>query len=598
MSSSAISPKIAALRELMLQNKIDAWIIPSTDPHKSEYMTAHWETREWISGFDGSAGTVVITKDHAGLWTDVRYFLQAEQQLAGTEMELHRMKMQTAAEHLEWISLTLPSGSVLGIDGNLFGPSELAQMEKIMTPAGINISYKLDLIPLVWKDRPELPLDPIFEHDAKYSGKTRAEKLDIVRKLMLARQADYHLINTLDNIAWLYNLRGRDVECNPVFIAYTVISKNDATLFIDERKVPADVRSNLAKDGIAIKPYTDIDSFLAALPANSSVWIDPAVTSLKHADLLNGHTMILADTATKKLKAIKNPVEIAHLRKCMEKDGIALIKAFRWLEQSLAEGQTPTESEFAGQLMHCRSLQAGYFGESFYPIVGYNSNGAIIHYRPADEGSAQIKPEGVLLVDSGGQYTDGTTDITRTIQLGNASAEVKTAYTLVLKGHISLAKAVFIAGTNGMQLDILARQHLWQHNMNYGHGTGHGVGFFLNVHEPPQGFVAVLGERGTTAHEVGMLTSNEPGYYANGSFGIRIENLVVGAEAGDSEYGQFLKFETVTLFPIDTTLIDMNLMDQGDIAWLNAYHQEVFERLAPQISQEEYSWLKEKCQSI
>jgi len=591
-----INDKIAALRSAMTAHQLDAYILPSGDPHQGEYVADHWKARQWISGFSGSAGIAVITQDHAGLWTDSRYFLQAEEELKGSGMALQKQGVAHAPEHISWLRENLPAGSKVGIDGKLFSVGQVRRLAKAFYEKNIELETGVDLVAELWKDRPPLPQNAVFEHEVSYAGLSRAQKLEAVRGKM--GQADYYLISTLDDIAWLFNLRGSDVECNPVFYSYAVIGRAEAYLFIEESKLPEDLKTTLLPDGIFAKPYHQLESFLKELPANKSIFIDLVSTSNQVYSAIRKEQIIEGRNIVLQMKAIKNPVEIEHIKDAMLKDGVALTRLFRWLEDSLKNRAVP-ETEVAEKLAEFRRAQGDYHGESFDAIVGYNSNGAIVHYHAMQESCAHIQDKGILLLDSGGQYIDGTTDITRTIALGEPTEEQKRHFTLVLKGHIALATIKFPEGTSGAQLDTLARMFLWRDNLNYGHGTGHGVGFFLNVHEPPQGFAASSStSRGTTAIEPGMFTSNEPGFYKTGEYGIRIENLVLCVEDAENDFGKFLKFETLTLFPIDLKLIDKSLVSEGEKSWLNAYHAEVFEKIAPLLDGEEVGWLKEKCKAL
>ncbi len=588
-----INERISSLQEAMKAHKIDAYIIPSSDPHQSEYVAHHWKSREWISGFTGSAGTVVVTADHAGLWTDSRYFIQAEEQLKGSGVKLHKLNIPHRPEHREWLRQNLPEGSNIGLDGKLFSVGKVRALAQFFYDKKFVLNTEVDLIADIWKSRPSKPKEGIFEHPVKYAGANRKSKLKAVRAKMDG--ATHYLISTLDDIAWLFNLRGADVECNPVFYAFALIGDKKAWLFIEMKKVPASLVKKLNSDGIIIKPYKSLESVLAKLPERSNILIDTGSTSNQVFNAIatdrikNGTNLIVP------LKAIKNKTEIGHFREVMVKDGAALVKLFRWLESAL-EKRTVPETEVAEQLIEYRRAQGNYFGESFHAIVGYEGNGAIIHYRAEPETCANIEKKGILLLDCGGQYLDGTTDITRTIALSRPTAEQKRDFTLVLKGHVALAMAKFPVGTTGVQLDTLARMHLWQHQLNYGHGTGHGVGFFNNVHEAPQGFSPVPHTpRANITIDPGMLTSNEPGIYKAKKYGIRIENLVLCTEDGEGDFGKFLRFETITLFPIDLTLVAKNMLSKAEKAWLDAYQQEVFEKLSSRLDKVEKAWLKGKC---
>ncbi len=588
-----INERIAALRAAMENHKIDAYIIPSSDPHQSEYVADHWKSRTWISGFTGSAGTVVVTAKHACLWTDSRYFIQAEEQLKGTCVSLHKLNIPHTPEHREWMKQNLPEGSKIGFDGRLFSVGKVRAMAKIFYDKKFVLDSETDLISGIWKGRPTLPKEAVFEHAVKYAGANRIKKLKAVRTEM--NGATHYLISTLDDIAWLFNLRGADVECNPVFYAYAIVGEKKAWLFINKSKVPAKLVQELNKDGVILKPYTSLESTLKKLPKSSAILIDKSSTSNQIYNAIEKERIKDGSNIIAPLKAIKNKKEIEHFRQVMIKDGVALVKLFRWLESTLKKRPVP-EIEVAEQLIEFRRARGDYFGESFHAIVGYEGNGAIVHYRPEAGKCANIENKGILLLDCGGQYLNGTTDITRTVALSRPTREQKIDFTLVLKGHIQLALAKFPEGTTGVQLDTFARMHLWQHQYNYGHGTGHGVGFFNNVHEAPQGFSPVPHTpRANVTFEPGMMTSNEPGLYKAGKYGIRTENLVLCVEDGEKEFGKFLKFETITLFPIDLSLVAKNLLTKEEKTWLNAYQEEVYEKLSSQLDKAEKKWLKEKC---
>ena len=592
-----INHRLAALRQQLNTQGLDAYIVPSSDPHQSEYVAQHWQNRQWIAGFTGSMGYAVITQTSAAVWTDSRYFLQCEQELKGTDFELQKQIVQGAPEHIQWLTENLGKGSRIGCDGTMFSVDQIQHMQKAFGKAQIDLVTNADLITPIWKDRPSLLHNPIFEHDAKFTGRSRKQKLGDIRRKMKEKGADWHLVSTLDDIGWTLNLRGSDVDCNPVFIAYLVIAKDKCYLFIEPSQVPDDLKAQLNQDNIFIKSYNTIADFLSQLTDKQSIAIDTSNLNFDLFNTIKKANLVETETFSVLMKAMKNKTEMKYIREVMVKDGVALVKAFRWLEETLAQ-RPVSEYEMASMIAQFRSDQPNYYGESFSAIIGYQSNGAINHYHPMPDNSAMIQREGILLLDSGGQYLDGTTDITRTIALSTPTAEQKRNYTLVLKGHIAIAMLKFPAGTKGVQMDILARMPLWQYGLNFGHGTGHGVGFFMNVHEPPQGIVPGLNPRGTTPHAIGMLTSNEPGFYKEGEYGIRIENLVLCVEAEKTDFAQFYKFETVTLFPIDMTLIDATLMTRSEKAWLNAYHKRVNQKLSPYLNEEEKAWLKEKCQKI
>lgn len=577
----------------MIKAGIDAIVIPTGDPHQNEYLPDYYKTRSWISGFTGSTGTAVITMDHAGIWTDARYFLQAEMQLSDSDFVLQKLKVQGAAEHADWLVNHLDKGSTVACDGNVMSLGAVNQLKDKFDPAGIKLRTDFDPFSKIWTDRPPLSKEKIFSHALEFAGMSRMLKISMIRDEMKNVGADYFLVTALDDIGWLLNLRGRDIECNPVFNSYVLISPEKVYLFIDTEKVSEELKVELELDNIRLKDYGSISHYLAEIDASNSILISPASISYSLFSQINTTHVVQKDSPVMLAKSIKNKVEQEHIRKSMVKDGVALTHFFMWLEKEFAAERTHSEYDLAMKLIEFRSKQDGYYGESFDAIIGYNGNGAIIHYKPEESTAATVRPNGVLLVDSGGQYLDGTTDITRTIALSEPSAKVKDHYTRVLKGHIAIANVMFPRGTRGIQLDILARQFLWEKKITYNHGTGHGVGFFMNVHEPPQGITNGLGERGITPIAPGSLTSNEPGFYEEGSHGIRIENLILCQPVEGST--DFLEFETVTLFPIDTSMIDMNIMTNGEISWLNNYHSRVFRELKPFLDGEAKQWLEMKC---
>jgi Xaa-Pro aminopeptidase len=587
--------KLRTLRSAMQQRNLAAYIIPSSDPHQSEYMAAHWKSRQWISGFSGSAGIAVITADHAGLWTDSRYFIQAEEQLKGSGVELHKLGVPHTPEHLDWMKANLPAGCKIGLDGRLFSVGQVRQLAKHFYDKKIELDTSVDLIGEAWKDRPALPQSPVFEHELKYAGVSRETKLEQVREKM--GEADFYLISTLDDIAWLFNLRGHDVDCNPVFYAYAIVGKEAAWLFIEMAKVPTDLKEKLNGDCIIVKAYDQAEAFLKNIAEGKTILLDKGTTSNQFYNAISQEKIKEGENVAAALKAIKNPVESGHLKNAMVRDGVALLRLFRWLDKTLDERPVP-EAEVADRLAVFRKEQEKYYGESFDAIVGYNANGAIVHYKPEHGSCASIEKHGILLLDSGGQYLDGTTDITRTVALSEPTEEQKIDFTLVLKGHIALDSAKFPKGTTGVQLDTLARMALWQHHLNYGHGTGHGVGFFLSVHEGPHGISPVSSARSSVSIEPGTVTSNEPGLYRAGKHGIRTENLILCVEDAENDFGKFYKFETLTLFPIDLSLVEKSLLSQEECEWINRYHSTVFEKISPFLNAEETAWLKEKCGKV
>ena len=589
-----IKKRLADLRKAMTEAGVAACIIPGTDPHASEYIADSWKEREWISGFDGSAGTVALTLDKAGLWTDSRYFLQGAEQLKGTGVELMKQGLPETQEIVPWLSSELKKGDKVAVNAQMFSVNGYASMKSELKMSGIEL-VSMDLINEVWKDRPALPMNPFFVFDKKYTGKSISEKLAMVRAEMKKQRAQVCAFSALDDIAWLFNIRGNDVDYNPVVIAYALVDEESATLFIaPEKHTPATLKY-LEENGVKLENYLAVYDALKAIPAEKAVWIDGAKFNQSlyeaiPAECEKRNTM----SPVFKLKSVKNSVEMSGVRKAMIKDGVALTRFFMWFENNLKKGKL-TEISISEKLREFRAEQKGFKGESFGTIAGYAGHGAIVHYSATPESDAEIKPEGILLLDSGGQYLDGTTDITRTVTLSKPSKKQKTDYTMVLKGHIQLGMAKFPAGTRGSQLDILARKAMWDKAVNYGHGTGHGVGHFLNVHEGPQ---SIRMDENPMTLQAGMMLSNEPGLYRTGEYGIRIENLVQVIPAEKTEFGQFLKFETLTLFPIDTRLVDGGMLTDKERKWLNNYHKTVYKKLSPELSKKEQKWLHGKCKEI
>ena len=592
-----IDNRIADLRSFMHDHEISAFIITSSDPHRSEYVPDNWKIREWISGFTGSAGTVVITQNHAGLWADSRYFIQAETELADSEVTLHKVFNQGSPDFIHWLSNNLVAGSVVGMEAKQASRAEAKSYSRQLAAHDIRFDLSTSFLNEVWKDRPSKPNKSVYDHNLKFAGEARIEKIARVRNHMTDKKLSHYLVSALDDVAWLLNLRGADVDCNPVFIAFCLLDQKNTTLYIDIEKVDESLKNTLADEGIELKPYIALESDLEQLKESDHIWIDPSTMNMRLYQLLPDLMVTEKESKVKHLKAIKNETEISYFRKVMIKDAVALAETFYWLEQSIKE-RPVKESEVAQALIKNRSAKDHYVGESFDAIVGYKGNGAIVHYRAQEDTCASIENNGMLLVDSGGQYLDGTTDITRTFCFSEPTDEQKKTYTQVLKGHIELAQAIFPAGTRGIQLDTLARRHLWADKLNYLHGTGHGVGFFLNVHEPPNGFANNLSERGKSVMKEGMVTSNEPGYYKENEFGIRIENLVLCKKLGTSEYGDFLHFETITMYPMEIKLIDASILNEDEIKWINDYQKEVWEKVGPFIKDELKGWFEMKCGSL
>ena len=584
-----IQERLNSLRSYLTQWQIKAFIVPSTDPHMSEYVAAHWKSREWISGFSGSAGTVIVTEKKAGLWTDSRYFLQAAKELTESGIILYKEGLPETPTLTEFLCTHLQKGEAVGIDGSLFSTLQAEELKEALDGHGIRLVVTDDPMQTIWEGRPPMPQTQAFVYDLQYAGKSCKEKLALVRKEMQAHHVDALFLSTLDEIAWMLNLRGSDVHCNPVVVSYLAILPTEAICFIAPDKVTPQVAEYLAEEGVCLKGYDEAREFLAHYEGES-IWLDPKKTNYAIYSAVPDTCRIVRDESpVALLKAVRNGQEIEGIRAAMQRDGIALVKFLRWLEKSVPEGK---ESELSAshKLHELRAEQPLYMGDSFDTIAGYKEHGAIVHYTATPQSDAPLRPEGFLLVDSGAQYLDGTTDITRTIALGPLTEEEKRDYTLVLKGHIDLAMAQFPAGTRGAQLDVLARMPLWKEGMNFLHGTGHGVGHFLNVHEGPQ---SIRMNENPIPLLPGMVTSNEPGVYKAGSHGIRTENLTLVCKGREGMYGDYLHFETLTLCPICTKGIVRELMDNEEVEWLNAYHREVYSKLSPGLDEEERKWLQQ-----
>ena len=586
-------PHLEALRDLMRSKHIDAVIIPGTDPHQSEYPSEHWKFRDYVSGFTGSNGTAVVTLDDAGLWTDSRYFLQAAEQLEGSGFTLRKENIPGEPTVLEWLGEVLDEDAVVGVDGRLFSLIEANRIEMFCAQNGFMFAPDFRAAEAIWTDRPARPMNPAFVHDEALAGEDVDSKVSRVVDALDAADADGLLITALDEIAWLLNLRGSDVDYTPVVIAFAYVSEDERVLFIDSEKVTSEVKDHLKKYSVKIKDYDDIEKFLGKISSTATVMVDPNRVSdaLGQAMICNKTYMASPVIA---LKGVKNECQIAGFRQAMLYDGAAMVRMMMWLEQNVANGIT--EMDVDRRLQQERAAYASNRGDSFHMIAGYKDHGAIVHYEATDESAYTLAPEGLLLIDTGGQYLEGTTDITRTISLGNPTAAEKHDYTLILKGHLALARAVFPKGTMGVQLDVLARGPLWNEGMTYLHGTGHGVGHFLGCHEGPQ---SIRMEANPTPLELGMVTSNEPGIYKTGEYGIRTENLLLCVPAcSNEEWGEFYKFESLTLFPYDTTLMDMDMLSREEVKQINDYHAMVCERLRPLLSADEAQWLEQKCKSI
>ncbi|MEL6675999.1 MAG: aminopeptidase P family protein [Bacteroidota bacterium] len=592
-----VGERLAALRAIMKSRHISAYLIPNADPHLSEYLADYWRIMPWLTGFTGSAGHVVVTQDFAGVWTDSRYFLQAEQELAGSEVQLMKLRVPHTPEFIAWLGDHVEAGQKVGVDARLLSASRAKQLEGALAKKEIKFADVGDLSEKIWQDRPEISERSIFLHQDQFAGQSREEKFEAIRASMQEAGVTHHFLSSLDEIAWILNFRGSDVDFNPVAIAFLMIGLKEASLFIDAAKVPDEVAKALGSC-VSLHPYENALPQLKKLRANHSLYLDPARTNyLMYQKIPAKVKKVEGLNLSIPLKARKNPIEMDHIRATMVKDGVAMVRFLYWLQQEVPKGKL-TEYTIGEKLETFRHEEEHFVGPSFGTIAGYQGNGAIVHYSAQEETAAQLLPEGILLLDSGGQYLDGTTDITRTVALGTPTADQKRDFTLVLKGHIALASAIFPTGTKGYQLEGLARRYLWKYGLNYGHGTGHGVGFFLNVHEGPQTFGSGATASKHTAFEVGMLTSNEPGVYHQGKYGIRIENLVLCVPHDNTEFGHFLTFETVTLCPIDHSLIDKSMLSPDEIQWVNSYHQKVYQKLAPKLPPTERSWLAEQTGAL
>lgn len=590
-----IKKRIAALRSELKNRGLDACVIFGTDPHLSEYLPERWQTRPFISGFTGSAGMVIITIEKAALWTDSRYFIQAENELSGTGIELIKMRVPGYPEPADWLKINLTEGSMVGTDEWCISVSQFSQLQKSLNPAGIQLIACGDLLNGIWENRPPLPHHPVYEHEINFACRGRKEKLDLICSELKRSGADLQIITALDDLAWTFNLRGSDVECNPVFLAYACVSRDQTVLFIQDIKLPPEIRKKLESEGIQIQEYSAITEFIGRLAKGISLLIDPNQTNQSIFESIPEHCKIIQELSVPcRLKAIKTGDEIRNIRQAMRKDGVAMVEFLFWLENNL-EKTTVTEFTVAEKLNEFRSRQPDFKGISFFPIVGYKEHGAIVHFHVSDANALPIQKDGFLLFDSGGQYLDGTTDITRTIALSELTAQQKTDFTLVLKGMISLTRTKFPVNTRGYHLDVLARKDLWKHGLNYGHGTGHGVGYFLNVHEGPMSIRQEFNDR---VIEAGMVLSNEPALYRPGKYGLRTENMIVCIKDESNEFGDFLRFDTLTICPIDTKAIDKSLLLPEETEWLNSYHQQVYRELKPLIRDELQDFLKELTNPI
>lgn len=592
-----IPERIVALREAMKQHKIDAYIIPTSDPHMSEYPADCWKYREWISGFTGSAGTVIITADKAGLWTDSRYFLQASTQLEGTGIELFKMMLPETPTIPEFLTHELKEGQTVGLNGETYSLADARSLEKALAEKEIKLNTNASLIDPIWKERPAIPEAPMFEMPIELSGKSTEDKLIDINKMLHKAGADCTILSALDEVAWTFNIRGTDVAYNPVVISYAFVSEKESVLFVNPKKIPAEIAEHLKKEGVTLADYGMLATFLSRLPEQTRVFIDSKRTNVAIYNALPKSSILIEGTSpANHLKSIKNETEIKGFRNAVLKDGIAMTKFYFWLEKMLKAGEKVTELSAAAKLTALRSEQPQYVMDSFASISSYGPHGAVVHYSPTPETDTELKTDSLYLLDSGAQYLDGTTDITRTIALcDEPSEQMKKDFTRALKGTIGIAKCKFPAGIRGCLIDAFARKALWDAGINYLHGTCHGIGHCLNVHEGPQ---SIRMEENPVILEPGMVMSDEPAMYRPGEYGIRTENMILIREDSETEFGKFLGFETLTLCYIDTKLVIPSMLSVREHAWLNKYHQMVYDLVSPHLTEEEKAWLKEKTAEI
>ena len=571
----------------MQSKSISAYITYSTDPHSGEYAPAHWESRKWITGFTGSAGTAVITSDDGGLWTDSRYFIQAEEQLTDTGLKLFKERMPETPSIPQWLCRVLKKGERVGIDGYTTPLQTVNELKNELSDYGIEVVMVEDPYKTIWNDRPDLPDNKPFILEEKYSGESASSKISTIRNHISNTGTDYILISALDEIAWTLNMRGTDIECNPLFVSYLLISEKEATLYINKNKLTETTVDYLQSQGVGHRNYENIESDLTAI-SGRKIAMSPSINFAMYNAASEHNTVFIQASPVSKYKAVKNQIEINGFRNAMLRDGVAMVRFLIWLQKNIGNGN-PTELSIDEQLYKERSAMENFRGISFATIAGYQEHGAIVHYEADEHNASILRPEGLLLIDSGAQYLDGTTDITRTIPLGPTTEEQKKDYTLVLKGFIQLAMAEFPQGTCGTQLDVLARLAMWKEGINYGHGTGHGVGHFLNVHEGPH---QIRMNNVPTPLQPGMTVTNEPGIYRAGKYGIRTENTMLTVPSRKTDFGEFYKFEQLTLCPINTETILWGMLSSEEISWLNEYHETVYSKLSPLLSDEEKQWLR------
>ena len=597
LNQGGVVQRLARARAVMSQNGIYALLVPSADPHLSEYLPEYWQGRQWLSGFHGSVGTLIITPTFAGVWADSRYWEQASKELAGSTIELVKL-VPGQPGPLEWLAEQTPKGETVSVDGAVFALASARTLESRLKERGAFLRTDIDLLNLVWEGRPSLPVKPLYEHLAPQATVGRVEKLAQLRETLTQRKANAHFIATLDDIAWLFNLRGADVPFNPVFVSFALIEERQATLFVDLTKVSPELRDSLLKEGVTLRDYNEIASALLALPESTRLLVDPArVTCGLLGNLKAGVKLVEGLNPTTLAKSQKSLDDVFYIRQAMEQDGAALCEFFAWLDSAWGRERI-TELTIDERLTAARASRPDFVSLSFNTIAAFNANGAMPHYHATEQAHALIEGDGLLLIDSGGQYLGGTTDITRMVPVGKVSDEQKRDCTRVLKGVIALSRAHFPRGILSPLLDSIARAPIWADGVDYGHGTGHGVGYFLNVHEGPQVIAYQAAPAPQTAMQPGMITSIEPGTYKPGRWGVRIENLVLNREAGSSEFGTFLKFETLTMCPIDTRCLEPSLLTRDEVEWLDAYHAEVRERLGPLLDGDALEWLKARTEPV
>ncbi|MEJ1229044.1 aminopeptidase P family protein [Pseudomonas sp. CCNWLW56] len=597
LTHGLVPQRLARIRELMSREGIHSLLVPSADPHLSEYLPGYWQGRQWLSGFHGSVGTLIVTGDFAGVWADSRYWEQATRELEGSGIELVKL-IPGQPGPLDWLAEQTPEGAVVAVDGAVMAVASARTLSGKLQERGARLRTDIDLLDEAWSDRPDLPNQPVYPHLPPHATVSRVEKLAKLRATLKERGADWHFIATLDDIAWLFNLRGADVSFNPVFVSFALISQQQVTLFVALDKIDGALRATLEQDGVSLRDYSEAASALREVPGGASLLVDPARVTVGLLDSLPSDVKLVEGlNPTTLAKSRKSLADAEHIRRAMEQDGAALCEFFAWLEGAWGRERI-TELTIDEHLTAARRRRPDFVSLSFNTIAAFNANGAMPHYRATEESHAVIEGDGLLLIDSGGQYLGGTTDITRMVPVGTPSAEQKRDCTRVLKGVIALSRARFPRGILSPLLDAIARAPIWAEQVDYGHGTGHGVGYFLNVHEGPQVIAYQAAPTPQTAMQPGMITSIEPGTYRPGRWGVRIENLAMNLEAGSSEFGEFLEFETLTLCPIDTRCLEPSLLTQDEKAWFNAYHAEVQRRLSPLLEGDALQWLNTRTMAI